>query len=73
VSDRVNFLNVTLAEAGIGCRREKLKSTANAFESLPPHYKDPFDRLMIAQAMIEAIPVVSVDTEFDAYPVTRLR
>jgi PIN domain nuclease of toxin-antitoxin system len=45
---------------------------ATAVETLPAHHKDPFDRLLIAQAMIEAIPVVSIDDKFDAYSVTRL-
>jgi PIN domain nuclease of toxin-antitoxin system len=40
--------------------------------SLPHHHKDPFDRLLIAQAMVEDIPVVSNDPQFDAYPVTRI-
>jgi PIN domain nuclease of toxin-antitoxin system len=40
--------------------------------TLPFHHRDPFDRLLIAQAMVEAIPILSVDTAFDAYPVTRL-
>jgi PIN domain nuclease of toxin-antitoxin system len=39
---------------------------------LPFHHRDPFDRLIIAQAMAEQIPVVSADTAFDAYPVKRL-
>jgi PIN domain nuclease of toxin-antitoxin system len=44
---------------------------ATAVESLPKHHKDPLDRLLIAQALIEAIPIVSVDVAFDAYRVTR--
>ena len=39
---------------------------------LPFHHKDPFDRLMIAQAMMESIPIISIDTQFDAYGVTRI-
>ena len=39
---------------------------------LPFHHRDPFDRLLLAQAMVESIPIVSNDTAFDAYPVTRL-
>jgi len=34
--------------------------------TLPFHHRDPFDRLLIAQAMVEAIPILSVDTAFDA-------
>ena len=41
-------------------------------ETLPPHHKDPFDRLLIAQAIIEKRPLVSVDAVFDEYGVTRL-
>lgn len=41
-------------------------------ESLPFHHRDPFDRLIIAQAMVERIPVLSADAIFDAYPIRRL-
>jgi PIN domain nuclease of toxin-antitoxin system len=36
------------------------------------HHKDPFDRLIISQALTERIPVVSVDSAFDPYGVVRL-
>ncbi len=39
---------------------------------LAKHHKDPFDRLLIAQAIAEDIPVVSADVAFDPYPVRRL-
>jgi PIN domain nuclease of toxin-antitoxin system len=39
---------------------------------LPFHHRDPFDRLLIAQAISEGVPLVSADTAFDAYPVQRL-
>jgi PIN domain nuclease of toxin-antitoxin system len=39
---------------------------------LPPHHKDPFDRLLIAQAQVEGIPIVSVDAVLDPYGVTRI-
>ena len=39
---------------------------------LPFHHKDPFDRMLIAQAMYEQIPIVSVDLQLDAYGVTRI-
>ena len=34
--------------------------------------RDPFDRLIIAQAMVEDATIVSVDTVFDVYPITRV-
>jgi PIN domain nuclease of toxin-antitoxin system len=40
--------------------------------SLPYHHKDPFDRLMIAQAMVENSPMVSADAAFDQYSINRL-
>ena len=45
---------------------------ATAVESLPQHHKDPFDRLLICQAQAEGIPIVSADSHFDAYGITRL-
>lgn len=35
--------------------------------TLPFHHRDPFDRLLIAQAVSEKMPVVSSDAAFDAY------
>lgn len=40
--------------------------------TLPFHHKDPFDRLLIAQAITEEIPLLSADKVFDKYPVTRI-
>ena len=45
---------------------------AAAVSVLPFHHRDPFDRMLIAQAMVEQVPIVSGDTAFDAYPITRL-
>lgn len=42
-----------------------------ALLTLPFHHKDPFDRLLIAQALTEIIPIISVDTVLDNYTVTR--
>jgi PIN domain nuclease of toxin-antitoxin system len=39
---------------------------------LPFHHRDPFDRLLIAQALSEKIPIVSADLTFDQYDVERL-
>jgi PIN domain nuclease of toxin-antitoxin system len=40
--------------------------------TLPLHHRDPFDRILIAQAIMGNIPVLSADTIFDAYPIQRL-
>jgi PIN domain nuclease of toxin-antitoxin system len=41
-------------------------------ESLPQYHRDPFDRLLIAQAMVENIPILSQDTAFHQYPIQLL-
>ena len=40
--------------------------------TLPFHHRDPFDRLLIAQSLVERMPCVSIDSVFDAYSVHRL-
>ncbi|MBW4667115.1 MAG: type II toxin-antitoxin system VapC family toxin [Cyanomargarita calcarea GSE-NOS-MK-12-04C] len=40
--------------------------------NLPNHHRDPFDRLLISQAIVEKIPLVSIDSVFDNYPIQRL-
>ncbi len=45
---------------------------ATAVELMPLHHRDPFDRLLVAQAVADGIPVVSIDAQFDAYGVNRL-
>jgi PIN domain nuclease of toxin-antitoxin system len=39
---------------------------------LPRHHLDPFDRMLIAQALCEGLPILSADQQFDAYGVSRL-
>ena len=41
-------------------------------EKLPRHHRDPFDRLLISQSIIEKIAIVSSDDKFDSYGVVRL-
>jgi len=41
-------------------------------ENLPRHHRDPFDRLLVAQSIIEKIAIVSSDEKFDSYGVVRL-
>lgn len=43
-----------------------------AVQHLPPHHGDPFDRLLIAQAQIEGLTLVSRDAAFDDYRLARV-
>ena len=47
---------------------------AHAFlvAKLPFHHRDPFDRLLIAQSLVENIPLISADPLFDSYGVNRI-
>ena len=40
-----------------------------AFERLPMHHRDPFDRMLIAQSIEQNLPVITADPLFKAYPV----
>ena len=40
--------------------------------NLLDHHRDPFDRLLIAQSIVEQMPILSVDSAFDAYRIHRL-
>jgi PIN domain nuclease of toxin-antitoxin system len=43
-----------------------------AVRTLPSIHNDPFDRLLAAQAVCERATIVSADTIFDAYALTRI-
>ena len=45
---------------------------ARAVEVLPPHHADPFDRMLIAQARVEGLTLLSADRAFAAYDVALL-
>jgi PIN domain nuclease of toxin-antitoxin system len=47
-------------------------SHALYLENLPPHHKDPFDRLLISQAIVENMTLVSADANFSKYQVNLL-
>ncbi len=40
--------------------------------TLPFHHRDPFDRLLASQSLVEGIPLISADAVFDAYGVNRI-
>jgi PIN domain nuclease of toxin-antitoxin system len=44
----------------------------HALQGMRRHHGDPFDRMLVAQAISEGFTVVGIDTAFDAYGVARL-
>lgn len=45
-----------------------LSEHAVAVVNLPPLHKDPFDRLLVAQAIVEGITLLTADTQVAKYP-----
>jgi PIN domain nuclease of toxin-antitoxin system len=43
---------------------------ALAIEHLPPHHKDPFDRMLIAQALVDKLTLITRDEKIKAYAVS---
>jgi len=64
ISQQISINHIRLLNITIG-------HTAKVAE-LPFHHRDPFDRLLIAQALVEQMPIVSGDPVLDMYGVTRL-
>src|SRR5207244_2004659 len=65
------FFTHALARTGIRDLPIDIKHVA-ALTNLPFHHRDPFDRLIVAQAMMEQMPIVSVDPLLDPYSIRRL-
>jgi PIN domain nuclease of toxin-antitoxin system len=57
--NRITLLGITVSHAA-------------ALAVLTLHHRDPFDRMLAAQARVEQLSLVSGDPAFDAYGVTRL-
>jgi PIN domain nuclease of toxin-antitoxin system len=56
---RTSLLGIELAHAAV-------------VAELPWHHRDPFDRLLIAQARSAGLTILSRDTAFDAYDIDRI-
>ena len=55
----IAILSITLAHADVQA-------------GLPRHHGDPFDRLLIAQAMVEQVSIISGDANMDQYGIKRI-
>ena len=68
VSKSLNQIEGYLEERDVELLDIKFNSLANLLD-LPYHHRDPFDRLLIAQAITEKLTIISADRHFDSYPV----
>ena len=65
------FMERDIAENDFRILPVEPKNTA-LLTTMPLHHKDPFDRLLVAQANVEGIHLVSADPQLDAYGITRI-
>ncbi len=61
VTDQVNLNGFSMLPVQL--------SHALRVHGLPPHHKDPFDRMLVAQAQVEEMPLVSRDRRLAGYGV----
>ncbi len=47
-------------------------SDTKRYINLPLHHRDPFDRILVAQAMNHSLILISRDSAFDAYSIQRV-
>jgi PIN domain nuclease of toxin-antitoxin system len=66
-ANNFRLLNIT-AEHSLACGFSRAFGIAN----LPEHHKDPFDRMLIVQAQIEGLTLISQDSKFSQYDVPLL-
>jgi PIN domain nuclease of toxin-antitoxin system len=59
-------LRQALSDLGVGILPYRADHAFSLFD-LPLHHKDPFDRQIIAQALVEQMPVVTPDDKFGLY------
>ena len=65
------FLLEQLSINGFAVLEASLRHVSRVAD-MPFHHRDPFDRVLIAQSLIEEIPIVSNERVFDAYGVNRI-
>jgi PIN domain nuclease of toxin-antitoxin system len=67
----VNDLDYYLRQLGFDVLPISLQHAVRA-GGLPGEHRDPFDRMLISQALYESLPVISNDKIFDVYHVKRI-
>jgi len=68
-ADQYSGLLSAIAESGFESIEYKT-TEAPLLASLPYHHRDPFDRMLITQAIIRGCPIITVDSQFRMYPIT---
>jgi PIN domain nuclease of toxin-antitoxin system len=67
----LDFVQHAITDNGFSIVPIETRHTAQ-LTTLPYHHRDPFDRLMVAQAIVETMPIISVDPALDSYAIRRI-
>jgi PIN domain nuclease of toxin-antitoxin system len=68
VGSSVTYIRDEMAEYGMELLPIRYEHILQ-LERLPLHHSEPFDRLLIAQAIAESLPILTHDEKFPLYPV----
>ncbi|HHU75898.1 MAG TPA: type II toxin-antitoxin system VapC family toxin [Firmicutes bacterium] len=66
--DMASFLFEQLSVNAINTLPVQMNHALRVY-SLPDFHRDPFDRLLIAQAQVESLPIITADRQFAGYQV----
>lgn len=66
--DAPHELGAAIDDAGFVRRLIRFED-CEKLEALPPHHRDPFDRMLVAQALVDGVPVVTRDPWIARYGV----
>ncbi len=69
--DFASFMERQITDNDMSVLPITIRHTATV-AALPFHHRDPFDRLLIAQGIVEHVPLLSTDAAFDKYSVRRV-
>ena len=80
---KISLGKLSLKRGWLKAIQEELQSNAihwlpieighcDKLSKLPFHHRDPFDRMLIAQALVEKMRLLSRDNRFSAYPIKRV-
>ena len=67
----VRFVPARVAALGVQPLAIELQDALQV-ATLPPHHRDPFDRLLVAQAQLGDLPILTSDPLISAYDVTTI-
>lgn len=65
------WMNKAIADLGLSIVPITVEY-ADVQAGLPQHHGDPFDRMIVAQATVDGMAIISADPQLDAYGVTRI-